>query len=92
MFTWDLAKARRNLAKHGIAFERAWDFDWATSVVVDRTRRTDGESRQAAIGWLGNRLYTVIFTERADDVRLISFRRANRAEVRTYEAISTGKT
>jgi uncharacterized DUF497 family protein len=37
-------------------------------------------------------LYTVIFTDRAEDVRLISFRRANRAEVRTYEAISTGKT
>ena len=71
MFTWDAAKAARNLAKHGVAFESAWDFDWQTSVVVDRTRRSDGERRQA--------------------VRLISFRRANRAEARTYEAISSGK-
>ena len=91
MFIWDPAKASRNLAKHGVAFESAWDFDWETSVVVDRTRRSDGERRQAAIGWLGNRLHTVIFTDRADGVRLISFRRANRTEARTYEAISSGK-
>ncbi|MGZ5901919.1 MAG: BrnT family toxin [Reyranella sp.] len=91
MFTWHAAKAARNLAKHGVSFESALDFDWATSVVVDRTRRSDGERRQAAIGWLGNRLHTVIFTDRADGVRLISFRRANRAEARTYEAISSGK-
>jgi hypothetical protein len=77
--TWDAAKAARNQAKHGVSFESALDFDWATSVVVDRTRRSDGERRQAAIGWLG------------DGVRLISFRRANRAEARTYEAISSGK-
>jgi uncharacterized DUF497 family protein len=89
VFTWDAAKAARNLAKHGVAFESAWDFDWQTSVVVDRTRRSDGERRQAA--WLGSRLHTVIFTDRADGVRLISFRRANRAEARTYEAISSGK-
>ena len=43
------------------------------------------------MGWLGDRLHTVIFTDRADGVRLISFRRANRAEARTYEAISSGK-
>ena len=91
MFTWDAAKAARNLAKHGVSFESALDFDWATSVVVDRTRRSDGERRQAAIGWLGSRLHTVIFTDRVDGVRLISFRRANRAEARTYEAISSGK-
>jgi len=72
VFTWDTAKAARNLA-------------------VDRTRRSDGERRQAAIGWLGSRLHTVIFTDRVDGVRLISFRRANRAEARTYEAISSGK-
>ena len=88
MFTWDPVKAARNVTKHGIAFERAWDFDWGTSVVVDRSRRVDGERRQAAIGWLGDRLHTVIFTDRPDGVRLISFRRANRSEERTYEAIS----
>lgn len=91
MFIWDPVKAARNLAKHGVAFDSAWDFHWATSVVVDRSRRSDGEQRQAAIGWLGDRLHTVIFTERPEGVRLISFRRANGAEVRAYEAIASGK-
>jgi hypothetical protein len=91
VFSRDPIKAARNLAKHGVAFERALDFDWATSVVVDRSRRADGERRQAAIGWLGNRLHTVIFTDRMDSVRLIRFRRANRTEARTYETISSGK-
>jgi uncharacterized DUF497 family protein len=91
VFVWDRTKAARNLAKHGVAFESAWDFEWETSVVVDRSRRSDGERRQAAIGWLGKRLHTVIFTDRAEGVRLISFRRANRSEARVYEAISSGK-
>jgi uncharacterized DUF497 family protein len=91
VFTWDPRKAAGNLGKHGVAFERAWDFEWETSIVVDRTRRADGEPRRAAIGWLDGRLHTVIFTERPDGVRLISFRRSNRAEARTYEAISPSK-
>lgn len=91
MFVWDPTKAGRNFAKHGVAFDSAWDFDWETAVVVDRSRRSDGERRQAAIGWLEDRLHTVIFTDRPEGVRLISFRRANRAEERAYEEIASGK-
>ena len=91
MFVWDPAKAARNFAKHGVAFDSAWDFDWETAVVVDRSRRSDGERRQAAIGWLEDRLHTVIFTDRPEGVRVISFRRTNRAEERAYEAIASGK-
>jgi hypothetical protein len=29
--TWDAAKAARNQAKHGVSFESALDFDWATA-------------------------------------------------------------
>lgn len=91
MFVWDPTKAARNFAKYGVAFDSAWDFDWETAVVVDRSRRSDGERRQAAIGSLEGRLHTVIFTDRPEGVRLISFRRANRAEERAYEAIASGK-
>lgn len=35
LFVWDPTKAECNLAKHGIAFEQAWEFDWAgTGLVV----------------------------------------------------------
>ena len=79
-FVWDPAKAERNFAKHGVSFEDVWEFDWAGANVVDRSRRVDGERRQAAIG-------TLIFTDRPDGVRLISFRRANRSEERVYEKV-----
>ena len=87
LFVWDPAKAERNLAKHGIAFEEAWEFDWAGAVVVDRSRRTDGEMRQAAIGLLRDRICTLVFTDRPEGVRLISFRRSNRSEERVYEEV-----
>jgi len=87
LFVWDPAKAARNLAKHGIAFEEVWEFDWASAVVVDRSRRTDGEVRQAAIGVLQGRVCTLIFTDRPEGVRLISFRRSNRSEERIYEKV-----
>ena len=86
-FVWDPAKAARNFAKHGISFEDAWEFDWAGAVVVDRSRRVDGERRQAAIGLLHRRVCTLIFTDRPDGVRLISFRRANRSEEKVYEKV-----
>jgi uncharacterized DUF497 family protein len=86
-FVWDIAKAVRNAAKHGISFDDAWEFDWAGAVIVDRSRRLDGELRQAAIGLLRGRVCTLIFTDRPDGVRLISFRRANRLEERVYEEV-----
>ena len=86
-FAWDPAKAERNLAKHGIALEEAWEFDWAGAVVVDRSRRTDGEARQAVIGLLHSRVCTLVFTDRPEGVRLISFRRSNRPEERVYEEV-----
>ena len=78
LFVWDRTKAERNLATHGIAFEEAWEFDWTGAVVVDRSRRTDGEARQAVIGLLHSRVCTLVFTDRPEGVRLISFRRSNR--------------
>ena len=80
-------KAELNAAKHGISFEEAWDFDWAGAVVVDRSRPADGEQRQAAIGILRGRVCTLVFTNRPDGVRLISFRRANRSEEKIYEKV-----
>jgi uncharacterized DUF497 family protein len=88
-FIWDPSKAERNFAKHGIAFEEAWEFEWAGAVVVDRSRRADGEVRRAAIGLLRDRVCTLIFTDRPEGVRLISFRRSNRAEERVYEEIGS---
>ena len=68
------------------------DFDWDDAVVVDRSRRIDGERRQAAIGDLRGRICTLIFTDRREEVRIISFRRSNRAEERVYEKVRATKS
>lgn len=89
MLIWDEDKSARNKAKHGLAFEAARDFDWDTSVTLDRSRPDiDGETRWAAIGWLCGKLHTIIFTYRADDLRIISLRRSNKGE-ESYHAQKT---
>ena len=84
-FEWDDAKARSNLAKHGFSFEEAREvFADPGAVVFDVTRKEDGENRLKAIGRIGGRLFTVVYTSRGAARRLISARRANAKEERRY--------
>ena len=82
-YEWDEAKRKSNLAKHDVDFSVVETFDWLTAKSKQSDRR--GESRLAATGFIGNRLYRVIFTERGDLIRIISLRKANPREVREYE-------
>jgi uncharacterized DUF497 family protein len=86
-FEWDAAKARSNLAKHGVDFEEAattfydplalQERDEEHSRAEERFRRL-GRSQQG-------RLLVTIFTERGDAIRIISSRPATRREVKRYE-------
>lgn len=49
-------------------------------------RRDYGEVRIRALGWLNKRLYALVFVETKDGIRVISFRKANKREVKVYEA------
>ncbi len=84
MFVWDRRKNDANRAKHGLAFDVVYDFDWDDPVIVDRSRHEDGEKRYAAIGMLNGKLHTVVFTHRSSDIRIISLRRSNTKEEKTY--------
>jgi uncharacterized protein len=53
--------------------------------LINRSRHIDGEARFAAVGWLYEKLYTVIFTRRSGAVRIISLRRAKNKEEKHYE-------
>ena len=57
-------------------------FDWETALKIPSSRY--GEMRWLAIGYIGLRLYAVIYTERGDNTRIISLRKASRQEVRDY--------
>lgn len=88
-FDWNEAKARSNKAKHGVSF------DEAKTVFSDPRRLTEfdvehsaGEDRFIVIGMsVRLRVLTVVIVERHEDVlRIISARKATRAERRRYEA------
>ena len=82
-YEWDEAKRRGNWEKHGVDFESIVQFNWGTAM-VERSDRY-GEERYGGLGYIGNRLHYVVFTERGDVVRIISLRSANAGERRKYD-------
>ena len=84
-FEWDNRKAALNLARHGVSFQVATAvFADPNMLEFDATRPQDGEVRSKAIGLIGLRLHTVVFTMRGDATRIISARRANGMEERRH--------
>jgi uncharacterized protein len=83
-FEFDPAKSAANRAKHGIDFEQAqglWnDPDHALAPAL-----AGSEPRFVAIGKIGDKIWTAVFTWRGDRVRIISVRRARENEVERYE-------
>jgi len=59
--------------------------DWQQAVIVEDTRKDYGERRFRAFGMIGERLFAVVFTPRADVMHIISFRKANKREVKQYD-------
>jgi uncharacterized protein len=85
IFEWDEAKRAANLAKHGVDFEEVRRFDWETAARRPDSRRDYGEVRWRSSGFIGQRLYVLIFTWRGERVRVISLRKANAMEVDEHE-------
>lgn len=87
IFEWDPGKAARNKAKHGVSFEEASStFGDSLGGIVDDPRHSVGEQRFVLIGMSErSRLIAVMFTKRAESIRLISARPVTRAERRYYE-------
>jgi uncharacterized protein len=86
MFEWDESKNRRNLAKHGIAFEDVLSvFGNREALALEDKRRDYGEPRYVVLCPLQDVLVHVTYTLRGGNIRLISARRASRREKRDYE-------
>ena len=81
---FDSAKNKANLAKHGIHMASAERFEFDTALAKPDTRRSYGEVRYVAIGYIEELLHVLVFTRRGPMVRVISLRRANRREERKY--------
>ncbi|HEY7231382.1 MAG TPA: BrnT family toxin [Pseudolabrys sp.] len=87
-YEWDAAKAAANRRKHGVSFNAVLDFDWAKALVVADDRADYGESRWLALGMIGERLHSLVFTIRVTRIRVISLRKAGRKERSLYEETS----
>ena len=82
--TFDPEKNARNIAERGLSFERVAELDWDTAVIAEDTRRNYGEPRLLVMARLDGRLHAAVVTPRGEDLHVISFRKANRREVRRY--------
>jgi len=84
-FEWDRNKATSNYAKHGIRFDEAKGVFRDSFAIEELDDREDyGEDRYTLIGLAGNKLLFVAYTERGENIRLISARKADKDEQDEY--------
>ena len=85
-FVWDDEKAARNIRDHdGVTFEQAAAaFSDKFAVEWLDEREDYGEERSVLLGRRGGQLFYVAFTERGDNIRIISARRATKHEQDIY--------
>ena len=81
---YDENKNRENIAKHGLSFQEAQQLDWESALIIEDNRQDYGEKRFRAMALLGNRLTVFVFTLRQNNIRAISFRKANKREINQY--------
>jgi uncharacterized protein len=84
---FDSDKNAANIARRGIAFESAEEFDWSGALLGEDRRRAYPEPRYIAVGPLSGALHVLVFSLPAKNVlRVISLRRANARERRRFHA------
>ena len=86
-FEWDARKARANLKKHGVSFEEAKTiFNDPQALTFPDSEHSNGEQRYLSIGLSARgRVLVVVHTDRDQNTRLISCRRATPRERVAYE-------
>ena len=81
-FEYDEHKSLINKDKHGVDFEAAkliWQSD---NIILEAL--TKDEPRYMIIGFIGNKIFSCIFTIRERKIRIISCRRSRDEERRLY--------
>lgn len=83
-FGWDEDKRRINLRKHGLDFADAYRAFTDDAFVITDDREDYGEKRCILLGLLRERIVVIAFTVRDDVIRLISMRKADKREQKSY--------
>jgi uncharacterized protein len=86
-FEWNSEKAAANLEKHGVSFAEAMTvFADVRALTKPDTLHSEFEPRYQTLGVSTQlRILLVVTTERDDNVRIISARKATSPERREYE-------
>jgi uncharacterized protein len=83
---FDPRKNAVNIAKHGVSLSEGDGVLLDPFAITVEDESSEGEKRQVSIGMNSfGALMVVVWTERGDDVRLISVRKAAPKERRCYE-------
>jgi uncharacterized DUF497 family protein len=84
IYEFDEAKSAANRAKHGLDFSEAQKL-WQDVDAVELPARSEAELRKMLVARLKGKVWSAIFTEREDRIRIISVRRARTSEEAIYE-------
>jgi len=85
-FQFDPEKAESNLKKHNVSFADAESVFYDDLAIHQEDLDSEGETRFVAVGMdCVGQILVVIYTQRDDEIRLISARKATRNEVKCYE-------
>ena len=79
-YEWDEQKRQINVKKHGIDFSDVPEIFDGDVVIIPEERFDYGENRFIAIGVLNSQVLVVAYTERGDNIRIISARKAMKNE------------
>ena len=87
MYEWDENKNNSNEIKHGLRFELAIEVFSDPRAVIQPNRKINNEIRDQIIGSINGNIVIlfVVFTKRAQKIRIISARKANKVERMIYE-------
>lgn len=84
IYTWDEAKRKSNLRKHGLDFADAGVIPEGDAYVIEDCRYPYDERPYNAYGWFHADVVCITYTERKYGLRIISFRKATRQETNKY--------
>ena len=87
VFEWDENKEKANLRKHKVSFAEGESvFSDMLSVTIPDPDHSIEENRFIDIGISDkNRVLVVVYTEREERIRIVSVRKATKAERKIYE-------
>jgi uncharacterized DUF497 family protein len=78
------AKRDATLEERGVDMARAGEVFDGDTLTVEDDRQDYGEIRQITIGFLDGRMMVMVWTQRGNARRIISLRKANEREQKTY--------